>query len=921
MFNLNVFRSNDIRGEYGKDFDEDFAEELGMAFASFLEKRGNANRDVVVGCDIRSSSESLKEALVKGLTSSGFNVTDIGTVTTPLFYFTVKQQEKGGGIMITGSHLPKEFNGFKLVDSNGSMIGRDTGLEDIKNIINRRDFLEAEERGTVNEYGKALDDYSRFVLGKIGIARRLKVVIDPGNSVGSVVAPKIFETAGCDVVVINGELDSSFPNRPLEPKPENLEKLQEAVKAHGADMGVAYDGDADRVVFVDNEANVIDSSSLVIMMLAEHYLAGAGVRGSAVVFDLGCSMALAETIREMGGTPVETKVGAAYIKDSMSRHNAILGGESSSHLYFADTFNFDDAVFASLKMAEIISKLPEGTNFADKARSLPNYFYFPEWEFECADEKKHKVLQVIKEKFAGSGVKFSELDGLKLHYDDGWVMWRPSGTRPSMKIYVEARSAARLEELKNFARIELAKAVDDVELSKYEEATGGRIDGRTDEKTNEKIMSEKINTGMKAVVLAAGAGTRVMPLSVNKSKVMFRIMGKPLIQYIVENLAAAGFEDVIIVTGQNGEQIRDYLEDGSRFGVRIRYTHQEKPVSTGNAIETADGLVGDRFLVVNGDDVFEPELLRAMADELRRNGAEIVLACQAVEETWKFGIIAQKENGDVKRIVEKPKPGTEPSNLAIVGAYILPKRIFDYIRKTPVRNQQFEDAMQAFINEGGKVRAISYDGFFGSFKYPWDLLAINKYLMDRHMATSRISPSAKISARAIIEGNVFIGDGAKILEGAIVKGPCYIGAGSTIGTNAIVREYSDIGNNCIVGFASEVTRSMLGNGCWLHTNYVGDSILGDNCKFGAGTVTANLRFDEGEVEMRVKDEKMRTGCKKFGIVAAENCRTGINCSLMPGIKMGPNSVVGPGVCLHEDLGPGKMILLDKKSYVIKDSNI
>ena len=453
-FNENIFRSNDIRGIYKKDFDEEFAKKIGRALATFFEEK-NKDKDIVVGCDIRIGSESLKKSLIESLTASGYNVTDIGIVTTPILYFAVKHLKRIGGVMITGSHLPAEFNGFKIVDENGNMIGSETGLEKIKQIIIKEEFSKPKKIGIAKKYEKIFDDYSNFILKKIKIKKKLKVVLDLGNSVSGLITPKLFEKTGCEVATINSELDGTFPYRPPEPRPENLQKLQEAVKANKADFGVAYDGDGDRIVFVDDEGNVLDSSSLVIMIFAEHYLNKQ--KNSKIVFDLGCSMAVGDTITKLGGTPIETRVGTSFIKSKMVEENAIFGGESSSHMYFAETFNFDDAAFASLKMAEIISELGEG--LSSKIKSLPSFPYFPEWEFECPDEKKQAALQKIKDKFKTSGIKFSELDGLKLIYEDGWVLWRPSGTRPSMKIYVEAKTPKRLEELKNFAKDELIKAI------------------------------------------------------------------------------------------------------------------------------------------------------------------------------------------------------------------------------------------------------------------------------------------------------------------------------------------------------------------------------------------------------------------------------------------------------------------------------
>jgi bifunctional UDP-N-acetylglucosamine pyrophosphorylase/glucosamine-1-phosphate N-acetyltransferase len=426
---------------------------------------------------------------------------------------------------------------------------------------------------------------------------------------------------------------------------------------------------------------------------------------------------------------------------------------------------------------------------------------------------------------------------------------------------------------------------------------------------------------MKAVIPAAGEGKRVKPLSINRDKAMIKLLGKPLIEYVLKSVVDAGLDDIIIVVGENGNQIKSYLGDGKKFGAKIQYTVQKEPLGTGNALQTVEGLVGDKFFVINGDDIFEPELLKTTMEELKDKNADMVLSCKPVKETWKFGIIAKNDDGKVTRIIEKPKAGEEPSDLAVVGVYLMPKEIFNHLKNIPVSDHQFEDAIQAAIDAGSRVHAVSYDGFFGSFKYPWDLFALNKYLMDKLLTNSNVSEKSDVSSKALIDGNVFIGDGVKIMEGAIIKGPCYIGAGSLVGTNAMVREYSSLGENCLVGFATEIVRSIIGDGCWFHTDYIGDSIISDNCKFGARSVTANLRFDEKNISVLANGQKVDTGMNKLGVIAGENCRVGVNCSLMPGVKIGPNSIVGAGVCLSEDLEPGKAIFVDRKSYVIKENKI
>jgi bifunctional UDP-N-acetylglucosamine pyrophosphorylase/glucosamine-1-phosphate N-acetyltransferase len=425
---------------------------------------------------------------------------------------------------------------------------------------------------------------------------------------------------------------------------------------------------------------------------------------------------------------------------------------------------------------------------------------------------------------------------------------------------------------------------------------------------------------LQTVILAGGAGKRVFPLAVEKPKPMFKILGKPLIHHVIDTLKSAGLKDFIVVTGHNGEKIKDYLADKENLGVNITYTVQKKPLGMANALETAKDLVEDNFFVVNADDIFESRLISEMLKQFKKSNAEIVLSCKPVKETWKFGII-QIENDKVTRLVEKPPKGQEPSNLAVIGVYIMTKKIFGYFKKIPVSDHQYEDSIQNFIQDKNIVKAFKYDGFFAGYKYPWDLFTINKYLMDVSINKKIIEDDVEISEKAYIEGNVWIRRGAKILEGACIKGPCFIGLNSVIGNTTLVRDYSSIGDNCIVGFSSEIKHSLIGDNCWFHMNYIGDSIISDNCLFGAGTITANFRFDAKTIKVKVEDNRVDSGRDKLGAIVGDSCKIGVNACLLPGVKIGPYSIVGAGVCLQEDLAPCKMIFLDKKSYVVKDNRI
>ena len=419
---------------------------------------------------------------------------------------------------------------------------------------------------------------------------------------------------------------------------------------------------------------------------------------------------------------------------------------------------------------------------------------------------------------------------------------------------------------------------------------------------------------MQTVILAGGEGKRVFPLAVNSPKPMFKLLGKPLIHHVIDTLKEAGLKDYVVVVGHRGEQIKDYLKDGSSLGVNIEYTIQNESLGMADALKTAKDLVEDNFFVVNADDVFEASLIKQMTRQFREGEAEIILSCQPVEETWKFGII-HVEDDRVTDFVEKPLKGKEPSNLAVVGIYILTKQIFDYYRKIPVSDHQYEDAILAFIRDRNAVEAVSYDGFFAGYKYPWDLFTINRYLMDNKIVEQTIKENVKVSEQATVEGKVWIEKEAKVLEGACVRGPCYIGENSVVGGNSLVRDYSSLGRGCVVGFSTEIKHSLIGDDCWFHMNYIGDSIISDNCLFGAGTITANFRFDEKNVQVWVGDKRVDSGTNKLGAIIGDNCKTGINSCLEPGVKVGPQSMVGPNVDLQDDLEPGQLIFVNKNSYV------
>lgn len=426
-----------------------------------------------------------------------------------------------------------------------------------------------------------------------------------------------------------------------------------------------------------------------------------------------------------------------------------------------------------------------------------------------------------------------------------------------------------------------------------------------------------------AVVLAGGVGNRIAPLGINKPKSMFKVLGKPLIQHVLEAIQDSGIiNNVAVVIGPGDNQIRDFLEKYPIEGLEIHFTVQEQPLGQANALETTRDYIQDKFLVLNANDVFDPALLIDLATKGIENDLDVALVGREVEDASKFGIMnINKMNGRLVGVVEKPKPGSEPSNIAVVGLYFLSKNFWKALDNTPQgqTDDQFERAYSVLI-ANGSGGYIAYNGDFESYKFPWDLLKINELMLARIKAPL-ISETAQISSLAVLDGNVVVEEGARIFEYSVIRGPAYIGKNSIVGNQTLIRGGTSIGESCVIGFGTEISHSILGNHCWTHKNYIGDSIISDNCSFGAGTITANVRFDEDKVKVRIGEQRISSGMDHFGVIMAEDCRTGCNAVLSPGLKIGPNSVVGPSVMLMDDLMPGKIALLEKKSFRVAENPI
>jgi len=429
----------------------EIAEKVGMALGTFI----GAGKKLSVGRDIRIGSEQLRDAVVKGLVSTGCKIDDLGVVTTPILYFAIAHKNKDGGVMVTASHNPPEWNGLKLCREKGLIVGQGSGMEQIKNIIKNKKFVQATKQGKTATYEGIINEYATFVLNKIRIEKKLKIVLDTGNSVPGIVAPTLFKQAGCKVTVLNEKLDGTFPSRSPEPTEESLQQLISTVKKTNADFGVGYDADGDRAVFVDNTGKVLTGDFATIIFTQA--LITKGKR--KVVYDVSCSSAVEETIKAKGGIPIVERVGRPFMMDRVLREKAVFGGEESGHFYFPDIYSLDDGTFASLKMAEILSQ--SNDSLSQMVDSIPKY-YSSTMNVPCPDEIKFKVIEHLKAKFKKIGFQILDIDGVKAQEENGWVLLRASNTEPIIRIFAEGKTQGKLTQLLELAQTILKEEVENI---------------------------------------------------------------------------------------------------------------------------------------------------------------------------------------------------------------------------------------------------------------------------------------------------------------------------------------------------------------------------------------------------------------------------------------------------------------------------
>jgi len=447
-FNENIFRPNDIRGIYGKDLTEEIAEKIGKAFGTIL----GEGKKVVVARDVRLSSKSLRDSLISGLTSVGCDVIDIGITTTPIFYFALLSKNFDGGVMITASHNPPEWNGFHIYKGITSLM-EEKKIERLKEIVVKEKFKKVKKRGKIKEYDKIIEDYLKFILPKVKIKKKLKIAVDCSNGCAALIVPKLLKKLGQEVVVLNDNIDGKFPAHGPEAKEETLKELKEKVLEIKADLGVGFDGDADRAVFVDEKGRILTGDKAAIVILEDLFKKK---KSPKILDEVSCSTAIEDYIKRKGGILKTSRRGHAFIQNLMRKENIDFGFERSSHFYFSDLKGFDDANFATLKIIEILSK--SDRKFSEIVDFVP-YYPSKEESLACDDKIKLKVVEKVKKKISRLGYKTSEIDGIKIYLKKGWLLIRASITEPVIRITVEARDEKALEKILNFAKNLIEKEI------------------------------------------------------------------------------------------------------------------------------------------------------------------------------------------------------------------------------------------------------------------------------------------------------------------------------------------------------------------------------------------------------------------------------------------------------------------------------
>ncbi|HEX9901666.1 MAG TPA: phosphomannomutase/phosphoglucomutase [Acidobacteriota bacterium] len=447
--NPTIFREYDIRGIVDQDLRPAVAEALGQGLGTYFRQHGR--RDVAVGRDVRLSSPAYFESLSKGLLSTGCDVTDLGTIPTPLLYFALFYKKKEAGVVITGSHNPPEYNGFKVMLGQEAVYGQ--MLQDILGLIQKDDIIR-DRPGCRSTYD-IIPEYQSYLLKNLRLERPLKVVVDAGNGTGGVVAVPIFQKMGAEVIPLFCDMDGRFPNHHPDPTlPEAMQDLIRKVKETGAEAGIGYDGDADRIGVVDDQGQILWGDRLMILFCRDILPRRPG---ATVISEVKSSKLLYREIERLGGKPIMWKTGHSLIKQKIKEEKAALAGEMSGHIFFADRyFGFDDAIYASARLLEILSRSRQ--KLSEMLADLPVTYSTPEIRVYASEEVKFKIVEEVRRALAAR-YPVVDIDGVRANFPQGWALVRASNTQAVLVMRFEADTAEALEAIKKEVKKEVEEAI------------------------------------------------------------------------------------------------------------------------------------------------------------------------------------------------------------------------------------------------------------------------------------------------------------------------------------------------------------------------------------------------------------------------------------------------------------------------------
>jgi len=450
LLNPTIFRENDIRGIAEQDLPSEGIVLLGQALGTYIQRHSKGGgRRVNVGRDVRLSSPRLRDALVAGLVRSGCDVADVGCVPTPVLYHSCIQRTADGGVMITGSHNPPEYNGFKTVCGSGTIHGAEIQL--LRRMIEAGDLLEG--AGSVVDLD-GVTPYVDEVGGLFQFDRRVKVVLDAGNGTAGPVLARLFAKLNCEVTELFFEMDGRFPNHHPDPTlPENLEILIRHVREQKADLGMAFDGDSDRIGVVDELGNVIYGDMLMLIYGREILTRKPG---ATFISEVKCSQIMYDELNRLGGRAIMYKTGHSLIKSKMKEENAELAGEMSGHIFFADRYHgFDDALYAACRLIEIVDR--SGKPLSAQLEGVPRTVTTPELRADCPDDQKFGIVQRVKAHFQGKR-EVNDIDGVRVLFPNGWGLLRASNTQPVLVMRFEAETPEQLAAYRDEVESALAAA-------------------------------------------------------------------------------------------------------------------------------------------------------------------------------------------------------------------------------------------------------------------------------------------------------------------------------------------------------------------------------------------------------------------------------------------------------------------------------